>query len=95
LIPLRSLHGAEGAATALLNRSRRSALRSRSRSVSTRQLPKRICPESGTKMSASQCSKVDLPDPLGPITASTSPAVTDTLGGVDHVEGGAHGRPYP
>ena len=31
-------------------------------------------PESGTRMPARQCSSVDLPEPLGPITARISPA---------------------
>ncbi|MGX1250521.1 hypothetical protein RKD48_003032 [Streptomyces ambofaciens] len=32
-----------------------------------------IVPESGGTMPARQCSSVDLPDPEGPITATTSP----------------------
>jgi hypothetical protein len=31
-------------------------------------------PESGGTIPAMQCSSVDLPEPLGPITATTSPA---------------------
>jgi hypothetical protein len=33
----------------------------------------------GTRIPARQCSSVDLPDPLGPMTARISPEATDTL----------------
>ena len=41
---------------------------------------KHTSPASGGKMPARQCSSVDLPEPLGPMTARISPAATDTLG---------------
>ena len=37
-------------------------------------------PAPGTKMPARQCSKVDLPDPLGPMTATISPCRTAQRG---------------
>jgi hypothetical protein len=36
--------------------------------------PSKVSP--GTRMPARQCSKVDLPDPLGPMTATISPCRT-------------------
>ena len=60
------------------NAVRRRPLRSASASVSTRSPSKRTSPASGTRMPARQCSRVDLPEPLGPMTARISPAATDT-----------------
>ncbi len=40
---------------------------------------KRISPRSGRRMPARQCRRVDLPEPLGPITARISPVATATL----------------
>ena len=56
------------------NRSRRSSLRWDSRRVSSRCPVNQTSPWSGVRMPARQCSSVDLPDPLGPITATISPA---------------------
>src|SRR5580704_6877463 len=47
--------------------------------VSTRRQANQTSPDSGTRMPARQCSRVDLPDPLGPIMARISPAATETL----------------
>jgi hypothetical protein len=60
------------------NAVRRSSVRLVSSIWSSRWPSKVISPSSGTKMPARQCSSVDLPDPLGPITASISPASTCT-----------------
>ena len=57
--------------------SRRSALRLASPIASIRRPSNQISPESGARMPERQCSSVDLPDPLGPITARISPAATD------------------
>ena len=45
---------------------------------STRRPSKTTSPASGVRIPARQCSRVDLPAPLGPITATTSPAPTAT-----------------
>ena len=42
-------------------------------------LPANDLARSGTRMPARQWSRVDLPEPLGPITARISPRATDTL----------------
>src|SRR6266566_638415 len=59
-----------------LSDDRRSALRRSSLRVSSRCPPNQTSPSSGTRMPARQCSKVDLPDPLGPMTATISPGRT-------------------
>src|SRR5271165_870209 len=59
-----------------LSDDRRSALRRSSLSVSSRCPPNQTCPSSGTRMPARQCSRVDLPEPLGPMTATISPGRT-------------------
>ena len=58
------------------NRSRRSALRLSSLSRSSRIPLKCTSPEEGTRIPARQCSSVDFPDPLGPMTATISPLAT-------------------
>ena len=55
------------------NLSRRSALRRLSLRVSSRCPLNHTSPASGTRMPARQCSRVDLPEPLGPMTATISP----------------------
>ena len=58
------------------NLSRRSSLRWVSVNVSSRWPANQTSPSSGVRMPARQCSSVDLPDPLGPITATISPGPT-------------------
>ncbi len=60
-------------------RIRRNVLRAVSPRVSIRCPPNHTSPRSGVKIPARQCSSVDLPEPLGPMMASISPAATDTL----------------
>src|SRR2546423_11765935 len=47
--------------------------------VSMRVPANHTSPASGTRIPARQCNNVDLPDPLGPITATISPAATERL----------------
>ena len=55
-------------------RIRRNVLRAVSPRVSIRCPPNHTSPRSGVKIPARQCSSVDLPEPLGPMMASISPA---------------------
>jgi hypothetical protein len=55
------------------NEVRRSRLRSPSRMRSTRRPSNVTAPSSGVRIPARQCRRVDLPEPLGPITATISP----------------------
>src|SRR5580658_1456082 len=60
-------------------RSLRRALRSCSRRRSTRRPSNQTSPESGVRMPARQCMRVDLPEPLGPMMARISPATAERL----------------
>src|SRR6266702_2622736 len=61
------------------NAVRRNSVRLVSLSVSSRRPSNHTSPLSGGKMPARQCSSVDLPEPLGPMTARISPLVADRL----------------
>ncbi len=58
---------------------RRSTVRFLSLTSSIRRPSNHTSPRSGLKVPARQCSSVDLPEPLGPITARISPSATDRL----------------
>ena len=61
------------------NAVRRSSVRSVSPSGRAACPSNHTSPVSGVKMPARQCSSVDLPEPLGPMTARISPAATGRL----------------
>jgi hypothetical protein len=69
----------------------RSAARSLSASVATSWPVTRTVPELGRSKVPIRCSKVLLPDPDGPSTATSSPAATVTLTPRSAVTGGALG----
>ena len=60
------------------NAVRRSLVRAASSRVSRRFPSNQTSPRSGAKIPARQCSRVDLPDPLGPMIARISPRPTAT-----------------